>query len=211
MTTTLLGWAQALGQVVLGVTVSLASLWSRLLRTSDFLDWVKALNLAPAFIALAVLIVTANFYYWQVRLAKQKLRHDLYDRRFAIYRAFRELLIALPDKSSDTIKRRFRRAGVARFEARFLLDDPQIEDYLEDLYKQVNENVIRHIYFLEHMDGVTMNDQEIIQDVGSRHSQLVAAKYNLADRHLAELSQQFERFLKLTDFWKLKPRVLRRD
>lgn len=86
MTATLIGWLKALGPLVLGAAIALAALWSQLSRTGDILDWVKAL--APSSVALAVLVVTGLFYYWQVRLAKQKLRHDLYDRRFAIYTAF---------------------------------------------------------------------------------------------------------------------------
>jgi hypothetical protein len=87
------------------------------LTCADILEWLKAL--VPAFIALAVLIVTGLFYYWQVRLAKRKLRHELYDRRMAIYVAFRELLIALPDTktSDDDIKALVRKANIARLEA----------------------------------------------------------------------------------------------
>ncbi|MGD1095375.1 MAG: hypothetical protein ABSB35_25695 [Bryobacteraceae bacterium] len=182
-------WLKALGPYVLGVQV---------LRAAGILESLKAL--APSFIALAVLIVTGLFYYSQVRLAKQKLRHDLYDRRFAIYSAFRDLLLALPEKSDDDIKTHFRKAGIARFEARFLLDDPQIESYLDGLCRQVNENVIGHICFLQGMTG--MNDPQTVKDVTDRLQLLGQAKYNLADRHLVELSQQFAKFLQLTDFWK---------
>lgn len=83
-----------------------------------------------------------------------------------------------------------------------MLDDPKIGDYLEDLYKQVNEDVISDIYFLQHVAGGTMNDPQIVRDVADRTSELGAAKLQLADRHLGGLSQQFVGFLKLTDFWK---------
>src|ERR1039458_9075210 len=61
------------------------------------LEWLKVLG--PLLLAVVVAIATWQFQKWQVRLAKQKLRHDLYDRRLAIYVAFQELLLALPEKS----------------------------------------------------------------------------------------------------------------
>ena len=165
------------------------------------LEWLKVL--APSLIALAVLIVTGLFYRWQVRLAKQKLRHDLYDRRFAVYTAFQELLFALVDKSDDEIKTHFRGAAIARSEAPFLFDDPQIQAYLDDLYKQVSKDVIGNIMLLQSVneDRAIMSDPQIAQDLLEKLSRLGIAKLDLADRHLAELSQQFARFLKLTDFW----------
>jgi hypothetical protein len=59
-----------------------------------------------------------------------------------------------------------------------------------------------NIMFLQSTAGAMMNDPQICQGVAKRASQLGTAKLNLADRHLGELSQQFARFLKLTDFWK---------
>lgn len=68
--------------------------------------------------------MTWFFNRWQKRLAKQKLRHDLYDRKMAIYVAFRELLLALPDiKKSDDIKALLYKANIARLEAPFLFDN----------------------------------------------------------------------------------------
>jgi hypothetical protein len=168
--------------------------------TKNILEWLKALG--PLLVALAVFFVTQWFSRWQVRLAKQKLRHDLYDRRFAIYMAFQGLLLSLVDKSDDEIRAAFRKAYIARSEAPFLLGDPQIQAYLEDLYKQVKDDVIGNIMFLQSTAGAMMNDPQICQDVAKRASQLGTAKLNLADCHLGELSQQFARFLKLTDFWK---------
>jgi hypothetical protein len=87
-------------------------------------------GLGPLLLAVVVAIDTWQFQKWQVRLAKQKLRHDLYDRRLAIYVAFQELLLALPKKSDDEIKAALRKASIARFEAPFLLGDPKIPAYL---------------------------------------------------------------------------------
>jgi hypothetical protein len=72
-----------------------------------------------------------------------KLRHDLYDRRFAIYVAFRELLLALIEKNNDEITVAFRKASIARFEAPFVLADTKIGAHLDALCKQVTDDVFR--------------------------------------------------------------------
>jgi hypothetical protein len=111
------------------------------------LEWLKAVG--PLLVAIAVLCATWNFQNWQVRLAKQKLRHDLYDRRLAIYVAFRDLLMALPEKSSDEIKDALRKASIACLEAQFVLGDPKIQEYLETLCKKVTDDVVANITFLD--------------------------------------------------------------
>ena len=166
------------------------------------LDLLKVLG--PFLLAIVVAFATWRFQDWQVRLAKQKLRHDLYDRRFAIYLAFQELLLALPERGDDEIKAAFRRAAIARLEAPFLLADPKIQAYLEALCKQVTDDVIGNIMFLDAVKqhGELMNDPQACRDMIDRASRLGTAKLSLPDRHLGELSEQFAEFLKLTDFWK---------
>jgi hypothetical protein len=169
-------------------------------------EWLK--NVGPFLVgvgwltlSLAIFGVTLWFSRWQVHLAKQKLRHDLYNRRFAIYIAFQELLLALVEKDDGEIRAAFRKAYIARSESQFLLADPQIQLYLDNLYKQVKDDIIAHIMFLQASEGAIVNDPQIRRDVAERASLLATAKLNLADRHLAKLSQEFARFLKLTDFW----------
>jgi hypothetical protein len=141
-----------------------------------------------------------------IRLARQKLRHELYDRRMAIYVAFRELLIALPEKSDDEIKALLRKANIARFEAPFLLgDDPKIQAYLEELCKQVTDDVISNITHRDAMNeqvAAIKNDPKVVKEFAERTARLGAAKLNLPGRHLRELPQRFAECLKLTDFWK---------
>jgi hypothetical protein len=164
-------------------------------------EWVK--DLAPVVVSIAVLWVTISFNRWQGRLAKQKLRHDLYERRMAVYIAFRDLLIALPEKGDEEIKASHRKASIARFEASFLFDDPNLPTYLEDVCKQVSDKVIANATFLEVMRNQTqMNDPQMIQDFARRAAQLGEAKIEIPDRHLKELSRQFGPSLKLSDFWK---------
>jgi hypothetical protein len=167
-----------------------------------FLELLNAIG--PVAVALVVLIVTWRFYRWQVRLAKQKLRHDLYKRRLAIYVAFRKLLSALIDKNKDEIVKAFRRASSARFEARFLLDDySKIKATLEALWKEVDDDVMSYIRYSDAVKPQsTMNDPQTLLESTQRADRFGHAKLDIADRYFEELPKQFEKALNLTDFWK---------
>jgi hypothetical protein len=67
---------------------------------NEVLEWLKALG--PLLLTVVVAYVTWHFQQWQVRLEKEKLGHQLYDRRFAIYKAFQKLLIALVDNCPNS-------------------------------------------------------------------------------------------------------------
>jgi len=169
------------------------------LKPTNLLQWLK--DLGPLFVSLAVFFVTWSFYRWQRRLAKQKLRHDLYDRRFAIYMAFQELLLALVEPGHDEMAA-LKKANIALSQASFLFDDRLLQKYLKDLYEQtqriITDNMVRQgIQKYPEM----MNDPKVARDLGKlalRRSNVPSA---LAD-HFSELPQQFARVLKLTDFWK---------
>lgn len=163
------------------------------------LEWLKAIG--PLTIALAVFISTLLFNRWQVRLAKQKLRHDLYERRLAIYVVFRELLLAFIESGNDEIMTAFRKASIARFEARFVLHDPKIEATLDTLCKQATDDVISNImYFGAMKPHGTMGDPEIAQESMKRADRLGKAKLELVGRYFEELPRLFEKYLTLTDF-----------
>jgi hypothetical protein len=99
------------------------------------MEWVKASGvplLAVGVSGMSVLVV-AVFSFWQVRIAREKLRHDLYDRRFAIYMAFHELLVAVVEK--DNVDAELRKAIAAWAHSPFLLD-AKLGDYLVELHKE---------------------------------------------------------------------------
>ncbi len=160
-------------------------------------EWLK--DSVPVVVSIAVLFVTLSFNGWQKRLAKQKLRHDLYDRRIAIYVAFWELLTALPDtkKSDDDFKALLLKANSARYHV-------NLPTYLEQLCTQINEEVIGPIMYLDAMNkqiAAIQNDPEAVKKRVEAAARLGAAKLDIPQRHLKELNQEFAE-LKLTDFWK---------
>lgn len=98
------------------------------------LEWLKALGLP--LLAVAVSIASIFPARRQAQIAAEKLRHDLYDRRFAIYMAFHEMLVMLvaiiEKQDADT---ELRKANAARAHSPFLLDE-QLGTYLEQLHKE---------------------------------------------------------------------------
>jgi len=162
------------------------------------LEWVKALS-APV-VAVAVFLVTWSFNRWQERLAKEKLRHDLYDRRFAIYIVFRDLLLALHASSVSEIGAALRKANIACLEAVFLLD-PEIHEYLDQLCERVQAEVLDNMAACDSIkrDPGAMNDPQVRRELTERELRLNSARRIILDR-FKELPLQFARFLKLTDF-----------
>ena len=116
---------------------------------------------------------------------------SVYERRLAIYRAFRELLVAVVEKTD--VEAELRKASAAQAESQFVLD-MQLSGYLEELYKEgfrINENgkLLRNRPFRAAVDSM---------ELGKRTAQLSDDKLALLNR-VPELGQHFERFLKLTD------------
>ena len=93
---------------------------------------------AWAFIAVAAVIVAGivNVSMRQAarREAERRRNLDLYDRRFAIYMAFHDLLLAAATKSD--VLGELHRAAAARVQCRFLLNE-SIGTLLDDLMTQV--------------------------------------------------------------------------
>jgi hypothetical protein len=172
-------------------------------------EWLKDLapvvvSLAAVVVSIAIFFVTRSFNEWQKLLAKQKLRHDLYDRRMAIYVAFRELLISLPEKGDDEIKTLLRKAHIARFEAPFLFDNVNLPAYLEQICTEITKEIIGTNMFVEAVKdqrAALMSDPKAASDYLERAARPGTAKSEIPERYnFRELNQQFAE-LKLTDFW----------
>jgi hypothetical protein len=155
----------------------------------------------PFFVSVAVFLVGLWFSWWQVRIARERLRHDLYDRRFKVYEAVKELLIALVDKGDTEVRRAFQNACIAALEAPFLFNDSRLEKYLKDLLDELRRRVMSNIMFLESSARAKINDPQGHEEVARRSSELASAKAELATRYLESVPREFARFLKLTDFW----------
>jgi hypothetical protein len=153
-------------------------------------EWAKAFAgpLATVLAALVVTFVTAFFAWRQWIVAKEKLRHDLYDRRFAIYTAFHKMLVAIVEKQD--IEAELREANAARAQSPFLLDK-QLGIYLEELGKEA---------FRINANTKLYTDPSFAPaERAARIAQLGSDRLYLCNR-IDEMAKEFSRFLRLKDF-----------
>jgi hypothetical protein len=150
-----------------------------------WIEWAKALGIP--ILAIAVSFATYRSGRFHVRIAREKLRHDLYDRRYAIYLAFHRLLAAVGEK--DGIEAELRQANAARAQSPFLLDD-RLVVFLGKLYREA---------WRIHSESKAVHEQNLwSQERRARAVELAEDQRKLAGR-TRELIEEFE-CLRLTDF-----------
>ena len=162
-------------------------------------------DFAAVAVSVAVLAVTFSFNRWQRRLASEQLRHQLYERRMAAYSAFRELLLALPEKNGEEIKDLFRKAHLAGSEIPFLFeDDKDLQTYVDQLLQRVRDEVVNAIPSLEVMkqEPDMLMSPAIAKDLREQANQFFLAKLKIPGEHFTQLPQKFGPYLRLTDFKK---------
>lgn len=152
-------------------------------------EWARALGL-PA-LALAVSWMTWRTARWQVDIAKEKLRHDLYDRRFAIYMAYHELLVAILEKTEHA--KELTKATAAKAQCRFLLKNREIEVYLNELDREAF-SISKKIEVLNQSPTPLPPQEQIKQ-----WNEIGPARKRLFDR-IHQLAEMFEEDLRLQDF-----------
>jgi hypothetical protein len=121
---------------------------------------------ATIFAAIAALSVTGYFAWHQKKIAEQKLRFDLFERRFAIFDSifdFYNALIAWKGTEADGIARqRFFRAYQ---EARFLFSrESQIETLMGEM-NVLGNKVIAHKEHPELLEGDPILRHKVFMDV----------------------------------------------
>ncbi len=166
-------------------------------------------SLATVAVSIAVFLVTRSFNRWQKRLAREQLRHQLYDRRMRVYETFRELLFSLADGTNKEIKLAYQTAGKALIEVPLLFnEDNHFKGYLEHLYHRIHEEVIRNIGYTEAHEPVKNTLADSVRKIYFQKSEtLCEAKYLIPEEHLKKLPEQFKPFLTLTDFSEPKSRI----
>ncbi len=157
-----------------------------------WLELVKAFAapLATVVASIVVASVTACFAWRQWIVQKEKLRHNLYDHRFAIYMSFHKLLVAVVEKQD--VEAELREANAARAQSPFLLDQ-QLGAYLKKL----------------HDEAFRINaTAKLCLDTGnfSSHAEQITTAAQLGHDRLRlvdgidSLAAEFSRFLRLKDF-----------
>ena len=153
-------------------------------ETISFQGWIQVLG--------TVVIGVLGFLIgrWQLQISREKLRRDQYDRRFAIYIAFHELLLAVYEKQDAETK--FRKANAMRAQALFLLDE-QLDLLLKELLKEAFRMTQTAKLLL---DPSAWSSE---QDRNQAAAQLGQDKLMFVAR-IEELAREFARFLQVKDF-----------
>jgi hypothetical protein len=158
---------------------------------SPWMEAAKTLGVPALAVAVSLLAVVVSFASymsarWQVRVAREKLRHDLYDRRFAVYVAFHALLVAVTEKAD--VDEELRKANDAKAHSPFLLGT-HVSQYLERLHAEV---------FRVNADGTTLaRGLTLTPDNVQQAARLGTDKLALINR-IPELVQKFD-CLRLND------------
>jgi hypothetical protein len=152
----------------------------------SFQGWTQVLGLPTVLVGILGFLIAR----WQLQIAREKLRRDQYDRRFAIYMAFHDLLLAVCEQQDAETE--FRKANAMRAQARFLLDGP-LDLLLADLLKEA----FRMIHTSELLLNPAAWPSE--QDRNQAAAQLGQDKLRFVAR-IEELAREFARFLRLKDF-----------
>ncbi|NNM57939.1 hypothetical protein [Acidocella sp.] len=151
--------------------------------------YVQALGL-PLF-ALALTLFGIRNAKDQTRVSKEKLRHDLYDRRFAIYMAFENMISSyLGKENPDEIYRAWDQAYVASLQSSFILNS-EMEQYLKELQTNV------FAMFME--EGRRRGEKDIPTDDFRRLEVKKFQNFGTLSKVLPVLAEKFEPFLKLND------------
>ena len=129
--------------------------------------WIQEVQaLATPLIAIGAAVIAGQ----QMCIARSKLQHDLYDRRYAIFNATRDLLDALA--SLDRPKWETVRAfEIGTGDARFILND-HLADYLEEMKKHAYMLMSTKIMLDDHPPPLDHQRLPIVKTIQEHHEWL---------------------------------------
>jgi hypothetical protein len=148
--------------------------------------------------AIAAVSVTAYFAWHQKSIAEQqamfareKLKHDLFDRRYGIYFAFERMIRCMMGQDGlGTDEENLLTANVSAAQAVFILDD-EISDYLFSLHK---------IAFRKTTYDDVMKIPDLPLDDKQKHTTQWMEDTKTIQHAIPVLSEKFRPFLQLKDF-----------
>jgi hypothetical protein len=153
--------------------------------STGLLPWVQALG-------LPTLVVGLLAYYvgrWQINIARENQRRDQYDRRFAIYMSFHELMLAMIDKPDPGPD--YRKANAMRAQALFLLN-PALGSYLESLLTEASR-IIQQAKLVH--DSSAWSSQQKQAQAGAEY----VRDRLVFNSRIDELAEHFVQFLRMKE------------
>jgi len=132
-----------------------------------------------------IAITTVCIAYWQVKVARDKLKMEMYDRRYRIYRGVADLFIKILRNDGTNPLPQF--IGVTH-EARFCFEDKGISDYL----KEVLDKALRIKQNRDVIEGV-VNEPDLVP-TAQRENVGLLTWFN---QESANLAGRFQKYLNL--------------
>ena len=148
---------------------------------SSWIDILSAL-LVPTIAILGVYIA-----YQQYRVNKQRLRHETYERRLAVYKCVQQYLSEILRDAKTTYARALQFNSDAS-EAAFLFDN-SVQDKIDEIYKKSIDMVATHekMYPSDGSEGLP---------VGGERSKVAKENSELLEWHLDQLKESRAFFAK---------------
>jgi hypothetical protein len=129
--------------------------------------WIPEMQaLATPIIAIAAAVIAGQ----QMCIARSKLQHDLYDRRYAIFNATRDLLGALAGLDRPQLDT-LRAFEIGTGDARFILND-NVAEYLETIKKHANTLISTKIMLEDHPPPLDHQRLPMLKSIEDHHGWL---------------------------------------
>lgn len=138
-------------------------------------SWIDVLS---ALLVPAIAIVGVYIAYQQFRINEQRLRHETYERRLAVYKAVQRYLSEILRDGTTTYQRASEFYSEAS-EAAFLFDS-SVQDKIDKLYKKYIEMVATH-------EKMYPSDGSSGLPVGEERTKVAEENSKLLEWHLEEL------------------------
>jgi hypothetical protein len=161
--------------------------------------WVAYMQaLGPLIVTIAVACLSAYLVYQQISVAREqamfareKLKHDLFDRRYGIYLAFDRMIRCMMGQDGlGTDEENLLAANISAAQAVFILDDA-VSDYLFDLH---------NIAFRKTRYSEVIKISDLPPEVIQKQTTQWMEDTQTILHAIPVLSQKFRPFLRLKDF-----------
>lgn len=147
-------------------------------------NWIDVMS---ALLVPAIAVVGVYIAYQQFRINKQRLRHETYERRLAVYKAVQKYLSEILRDGTTTFQRASEFYSEAS-EAAFLFD-PSVQDKIDMIYKKSIDMVATH-------ERMYPSDGSQGLPVGEERSKVAKENSELLKWHLGELNNSKPFFAK---------------
>ncbi len=158
-----------------------------------WVEYAKALGLP--LLAIAISWQSTSISRWQLRIAKEKLKYDLYDRRFKVYEELKKVMMSAVDfHDYSPTKYSSEMSAIHNLinQSRFLFDDDLVI-HLEKIHKDISRIKFqtKRMNLQESSDGLSPEQADREKAYFTARNELT---YSVIDLHI-----KFLPFLRLND------------